>query len=110
MPNQSKRNHDSCACEVMVDSEDGRVVSSLVFYWVRLPSRYVGVIEEVKTLESYRRQGRATKLILRAIKKGRELGLDCIELTVREDSPNVQRFYQSLGFCDRLNRAYRLSL
>jgi ribosomal protein S18 acetylase RimI-like enzyme len=92
------------------DKEDGKVVSSLILYVVKLPSRHLGVIEEVKTDEPYRRQGRATKLMKEAIEKGRELGLDCIELTVREDSPIVQDFYKSLGFFDRLNRAYRLSL
>lgn len=92
------------------DKQDGKIVSSLMFYIVRLPSRYLGVIEEVFTDENYRRQGRATKLIKEAIAKGKELGLDCIELTVREDKPEVQAFYQSLGFFDRLNRAYRLPL
>lgn len=93
-----------------IDKENDEVVSSLIFYVVRLPSRYLGVIEEVFTHEDYRRQGRATKLIKVAIEKGKELGLDCIELTVREDKPEVQNFYKSLGFFDRLNRAYRLTL
>ena len=92
------------------DFADDQVVASLMFYTVKLPSRYLGVIEEVQTLEAYRRQGRATRLIERAIEKGRQLGLTCIELTVREDKPEIQKFYQSLGFCDRYNRAYRLSL
>lgn len=92
------------------DKVNGRVVASLVLYTVRLPSRYLGVIEEVKTDVEYRRQGRATKLMKEAIARGKELGLDCIELTVREDNPTVQEFYKSLGFFDRLNRAYRLVL
>lgn len=92
------------------DKEGGKVVSSLILYTVKLPSRYLGVIEEVQTVEEYRRQGRATKLMHEAIAKGKELGLDCIELTVREDKPIVQDFYKSLGFFDRLNRAYRLPL
>lgn len=92
------------------DFEDDKEVSSLIMYTVKLPSRYLGVIEEVKTDVNYRLQGRATKLMKQAIEKGKELGLDCIELTVREDSPVVQNFYKSLGFFDRLNRAYRLKL
>ena len=92
------------------DELDGRIVSSLVFYVVELPSRKLGVIEEVWTHEDYRKQGKATELIKQAIEKGRELGLDCIELTVREDKPEIQKFYQSFGFFDRLNRAYRLKL
>ena len=92
------------------DIENGKVVSSLILYTVNLPSRKLGVIEEVQTLPEYRMQGRATKLMNEAIQKGKELGLDCIELTVREDRPEVQKFYQSLGFFDRLNRAYRLKL
>jgi len=90
------------------DMEKGKIVSSLILYTVKLPSRYLGVIEEVKTDLEYRRQGRATRLMKQAIAKGKELGLDCIELTVREDNPAVQEFYKSLGFFDRLNRAYRL--
>ena len=92
------------------EEADGRIVSSLYLYTVRLPSRHLGVIEEVKTEEAYRRQGRATRLIKRAIEHCRDLGVDCIELTVREDAPGVQSFYQRLGFFDRKNRAYRLKL
>jgi ribosomal protein S18 acetylase RimI-like enzyme len=93
-----------------VNKVKGEVVASLYFYTVRLPSRKLGVIEEVWTDEAYRRQGRATSLIKRAIAKGKALKLDCIELTVRQDRPEIQKFYQSLGFKDRLNLAYRLKL
>lgn len=92
------------------DKVGNEVVASLVLYTVKLPSRHLGVIEEVNTQEEYRRQGRATKLLNQAIAKARALGLDCVELTVREDAPEVQEFYKSLGFFDRLNRAYRLKL
>lgn len=92
------------------DKVGKEVVSSLVLYTVKLPSRYLGVIEEVQTKEAYRKQGRATRLMKQAIEKGRSLGVDCIELTVREDRPEVQALYKSLGFHDRLNRAYRLPL
>lgn len=89
---------------------NNKVISSLILYTVKLPSRYLGVIEEVNTNKRYRRQGLATKNINKAIKKGKELGLDCIELTVREDSPEIQKFYKSLGFFDRLNKSYRYEL
>lgn len=92
------------------DTVDDKIVSSLILYTVKLPSRHLGVIEEVKTDIEYRRQGRATKLMQEAIAKAKELKLDCIELTVREDNPVVQDFYKSLGFFDRLNKAYRLTL
>lgn len=92
------------------DKVGKEVVASLVLYTVKLPSRHLGVIEEVQTKEEYRKQGRATKLILQAIEKCRELQLDCVELTVREDKPDVQKLYRSFGFFDRLNRAYRLNL
>lgn len=94
----------------MVQEESGEIVSWLFFYTVKLPSRFLGVIEEVNTLEAHRRKGFATKCIQAAIEHGRALGLDCIELTVREDKPEIQAFYKSLGFTDRLNRAYRLKL
>lgn len=88
----------------------GIVVSSLVFYTVKLPSRNLGVIEEVKTLKKYRKQGLATKNILKALKKAKDLKLNCVELTVRQDKPQIQEFYKKLGFYDRLNLAYRYEL
>ena len=94
----------------LTDKVGDKVVSSLYLYTVKLPSRHLGVIEEVFTDEKYRRQGRAKRLMERAIAKGKELGLDCIELTVRQDAPDTQKFYKSLGFFDRLNHAYRLPL
>lgn len=90
--------------------KDGEVVSSLILYTVDLPSRYLGVIEEVFTKPEYRGLGLSTKLIGQALDFGRELGLDCIELTVRQDNEKVQQFYKSLGFIDRLNYAYRYKL
>lgn len=86
------------------------IISSLILYTVDLPSRYLGVIEEVFTKEEHRGLGLATKLIGEALDFGRELGLDCIELTVRQDNEPVQKFYKSLGFKDRLNYAYRYQL
>jgi ribosomal protein S18 acetylase RimI-like enzyme len=92
------------------DVADGLKVSSLQLYLVDLPSRKLAVIEEVSTLEPYRRQGRATKLIKEAIESARARGATCVELTVREDRPDLKAFYESLGFKDRFNRAMRLAL
>jgi len=89
---------------------DGAIVSSLYLYTVELPSRNLAVIEEVNTLEAYRNKGYATELIKKAIAHAKELGCDCIELTVRQDKPEIQAFYKSLGFIDRLNHCYRLKL
>ncbi len=89
---------------------DDKVVSSLWLYTVELPSRNLAVIEEVQTDEEHRRKGYATDLINSAIAKCRAIGIDCVELTVREDKPEIQEFYKSLGFEDRLNRAMRLNL
>ena len=77
---------------------------------VSLPSRNLAVIEEVKTEKKYRKQGRATKLIIKAIETAIKNDCDCVELTVREDKPNIQRFYKFFGFFDRKNRAFRLDL
>lgn len=92
------------------DEVDGKTVSSLWLYTVDLPSRHLAVIEEVQTETAFRREGRATRLIERAIETARDLGCTVVELTVREDAPHVQHFYKSLGFTDRLNRAFRLRL
>lgn len=92
------------------DFENEIEVSSLMFYDVKLPSRHLGVIEEVSTMEEYRKQGRATRLIKQAIQHAREIGCTCVELTVRQDKPEIQEFYKGLGFYDRLNHAYRYEL
>ena len=88
-------------------TEDGKIISSLYFYNVKLPSRHLGVIEEVFTDTAHRKKGHATKLILEAIEYAKTIGCDCVELTVRQDRPEIQTFYKSLGFTDRLNLAYR---
>jgi len=92
------------------DYEDNVEVASLMFYDVKLPSRYLGVIEEVKTLEQYRKQGRATRLIKEAIEYAKSIGCNYVELTVRQDKPEVQALYKKIGFYDRLNLAYRYDL
>lgn len=86
------------------------VVSSLQLYFVKLPSRHLAVIEEVWTDEVYRKQGLATKLIQKATQLARDKGCNCVELTVREDRPDLQQFYGKLGFEDRLNRCLRLKI
>lgn len=91
-------------------TKDGKIVSSLYVYTVDLPSRHLGVIEEVFTDEGHRGRGYATELIKEAIAFCKAHGCTCVELTVREDRPEIQAFYQNLGFFDRKNRAYRLVL
>ena len=90
--------------------EDGKTVSSLWHYDVQLPSRHKLVIEEVWTHPDHRRKGYARTLVESAIRHARAIGCDCVELTVREDAPEIKAFYESLGFEDRLNRAMRLKL
>lgn len=87
---------------------NGVEVSSLCLYHVQLPSRSLCVIEEVYTEPDYRYQGHATELINQAIEQAKDWGADCIELTVRQDSPHIQEFYKRFGFIDRHNIAMRL--
>lgn len=89
---------------------DGKEVSSLMFYVVELPSRKLGVIEEVWTDPEHRGNGYATQLIEEALSFAKIQGLDCVELTVRQDQPHLHEFYQKFGFVDRLNKAFRYSL
>lgn len=89
---------------------NGKMVAMTMLYVVELFSRKLGVIEEVVTLSEFRNRGIGSGLVKKAIEKAREFGCDCVELTVREDRPQVQGFYQGLGFYDRNNKAYRLSL
>lgn len=90
--------------------KDNRIVGMAILYTINLLSRKLGVIEEVVTLKKYRGRGIGTSLIKAAIRKAQDLGLDCLELNVREDRPEVQRFYSQLGFYDRRNRSMRLWL
>lgn len=89
---------------------DGNVVSSLILYYIELPSRKLAVIEEVFTEPEHRRKGYSTELVKEAIEKAKELDADCIELTVRQDSPHIQEFYKSFGFEDRIQVSMRLKL
>lgn len=89
-------------------TDGDKIVAMTVLYTVELFSRKLGVIEEVVTLSNYRNKGIGSSLIRRAIKKAKELNLTCIELNVREDKIDVQRFYENLGFYDRKNKAMRM--
>jgi ribosomal protein S18 acetylase RimI-like enzyme len=88
--------------------QDGRTVAMASLYTVQLLSRRLAVIEEVVTLEPYRNQGIGSSLVRQAIEQALKDGATSIELTVREDRPDVIRFYESLGFRDRNQRAMRL--
>lgn len=87
---------------------NGNIVSMVMAYIIELFSRKFAVIEEVVTLREYRNQGISSGLIKDAIEWAKEKGLDCIELNVRDDRPDIQHFYENLGFKDRHNKAMRL--
>lgn len=93
---------------VFFHTDNGKIVAMTVLYVVELFSRKLGVIEEVVTLKTHRNRGIGSSLIRRAIKKAKELELTCVELNVKEDSPEIQKFYENLGFYDRKNKAMRL--
>lgn len=96
--------------EKLTKEVDGKVVSSLILYFVELPSRKLAVIEEVYTKPEYRNRGYSRELLKKAISRARDLHADCIELTVRQDQPHIQEFYKGLGFEDRMQVAMRLKL
>ena len=98
---------DDMKCK-KIESECGN--SSLQLYFVELPSRKLAVIEEVYTKPKYRNRGLATVLIRQAIRVARDWGADCIELTVRKDSPHIKGFYEDFGFKDRKQVAMRLTI
>ena len=89
---------------------DGEVISSLTIYFVDLPSRRLAVIEEVYTKPEHRGKGHATDLIQQAIAHAKKMDAQCIELTVRQDSPHIQEFYKHLGFYDRMQVAMRYDI
>lgn len=86
---------------------NGEIVASLILYKVGLPSRYLGVIEEVFVKEKYRRQGLATKIMKQALDYAKKIGLDCVELTVNKNAEHIINFYKKLGFYDRSNISMR---
>ncbi|MCK9319849.1 GNAT family N-acetyltransferase [Methanoculleus sp.] len=90
--------------------ENNEVVGSLVFYTIILPSRYLGVIEEVFVKKEYREKGIATKLMNEALDYAKELNLDCVELTTNKNIRYVLDFYKKLGFYDRDNISLRFPI
>lgn len=89
---------------------DHQEVSSLEMYCVKLPSRTVCFIEEVYTHPNHRKRGHSTDLIREAIQVAKHMHVDCVELTVRQDSTHIKEFYESFGFEDRMQTAMRLKL
>ena len=65
---------------------------------VELRSRKLAVIEEVKTIEAYRRKGYAQHLVEKAIKKAKELGCDTVELCYNPRDAAARKLYDSCGF------------
>lgn len=88
--------------------EDSKPVAMVTLYIINLFSRKLAVIEEVVTLEKYRNNGIGSALVKSAINEAKKEGCDCVELTCRDDKPEVKRFYEQLGFIDRHNTAMRL--
>lgn len=95
---------------IFTEKRDGRTVAMATLYVVELLSRRLAVVEEVVTLAAYREQGIGSGLVKRALEEAKRRGMEAVELTVREDRPDVQRFYETLGFRDRNQRAMRLCL
>jgi|SRR6185295_9763963 len=87
-----------------------KVIGLAVLYLVQLFSRRLAVIEEVITDKEHRFRGYGRGMVMECIRVAQDWGADCVELTCREDSPEVQRFYESIGFEDRHNKALRLLL
>jgi GNAT superfamily N-acetyltransferase len=85
----------------------GRNVSWCFLIVVKLPSRKLAIIEEVYTLEAFRKQGFATQVVKEAIERARDFNCDCVELNVRNGN---EGFYTAMGFVDRMNKALRLVL
>lgn len=92
------------------EDEQGNIVAMATLYHVRLLTRHLGFIEGVCVLKEHRGKGIATELVTKAVEKARSLGCDCVELTVRNDKPEVRRLYEKLGFRDRKNLSMRLWL
>lgn len=90
--------------------KDGKIVAMLSMYIMKLFSRKVAVVEEVVTLKDYRNKGIGSKIVKGAIEKAKILNCDCLELTVRSDNKDVQKFYEELGFRSRNNDAMRMLL
>ncbi len=58
----------------------------------------IGEIGSLLVAEGFRRQGLARRLLTAAIAEAKRMGLKAVELEARPDRPEIQAFYQRVGF------------
>lgn len=83
-------------------------ISTLAFAYK--PSVFFGTIEEIVVDEKFRSQGIAKTLMNQMIQKGKDLGMDRIDLTSKPIREKANLFYTSIGFEKRDTNVYRLKL
>jgi ribosomal protein S18 acetylase RimI-like enzyme len=71
-----------------------------------LKARRLALIDMVVVVEKFRRQGVATALVHRVIKRAESSGASGIETTFQVDEPAATGLWNSLGFTSTLTRAH----
>ncbi|MFZ2975052.1 MAG: GNAT family N-acetyltransferase [Candidatus Moraniibacteriota bacterium] len=90
-------------------NEDALVgMATLTF--VYKPTAFFGTIEDVVVDEKFRSQGIAKTLMNQMIQRGKDLGMDRIDLTSKPIREKANLFYCSIDFEKRDTNVYRLKL
>ena len=98
---------------ILVDAQDGRIVASCVCVVVpnlTRNARPYALIENVVTHADYRRQGRATACLNRAVAIARNSGCYKVMLLTGAKDEATLRFYRRAGFSDAEKTAFILKL
>ena len=87
--------------------DGGRIVGALTFATYRIPTAYVGWIEDVVVDEAARGAGVGAALTAEAQRLASEWRVDHVNLTSRPDREAANRLYRRSGFEPRETNVYR---
>jgi len=97
--------------EILLIARDNKTVVGLtVLSETWKPTAFVGTIEDVIVDEKYRGQGIGKEMILRAIKKAKQLKMTYLNLTSHASRIEANSLYQKIGFKKRETNVYKLDL
>ena len=89
---------------------DNNLVGMVLIYRIRTITRKFLAFEEFVVDKEYRGMGIGKELANEIIEFGKKLNVDFIECVTKQDNEIAQKLYFGLGFEDRKNLAFRLSL
>ena len=94
---------------IVVDDQN-KIVGTMTLAFFRTPTAYHAWIEDVVVDERVRGKGIGTALTQEGIRRSKERGARCVDLTSRPARKEANRLYQQLGFQLRQTNAYRYPL